>query len=253
VGDVSNYYFATQDDGFYAKWLAMGGESGIPIWWVGRDLPDGARLCTNPATCDGLGEHTCDGVLGTVQDSEIIVLACRGYAHDPTGGSMQTQYGTDDDNPLQDLGKDASALATKILDQAKTDPAGAEAYADGFPQGTIALLTNRRDFVRWQLARVAKDYANANKVEQLLGHFRANMDRGIMQGLTEFPSYGDAVDSFVTSFPEQFSGWVDYYQDAAFRTALAQRPAIKTALDSVAAGGANPAAPDMPLPATPTG
>lgn len=45
---INNYLLAAQDDEFHARWEASGIDLGIPIRWVGGDLPDGIRLrCGN--------------------------------------------------------------------------------------------------------------------------------------------------------------------------------------------------------------
>jgi hypothetical protein len=56
--DVSNYELGTVDDEFVARWTALGGESGIRIYFVGAsEIKDGARLCDLPDRCDGT--HGC--------------------------------------------------------------------------------------------------------------------------------------------------------------------------------------------------
>jgi hypothetical protein len=224
VGDVANYAVSTQDDGFYAKWLAMGGEEGIPIWWVGNDIPDGTRLCSAPDTCPGLGAHNCSGVLGLVQDSEIVILACRGYADDD---GTELQYGTDSENPLHDITDDVDQGVDRILELAKSDPAAAEAQADRWPQGTMALAQSRIDFTAWTVARHLKDYATSNDFDQLFGQLTSNADdlSDVFEWLDDIPSYGQAVDTAATSYPDTFVQW---FQQASggVQSALRGRAAI---------------------------
>src|SRR5579875_640005 len=235
VGDVDNYILGAQDDRFYAQWLALGGKSSIPIWWVGNDIPDGTRLCENPETCNGLGEHTCTGALGLVDDREIIILACRGYVGNAQS-PLEKNYGTDPGNPLQSVAMDRDELVTHVLAQAKFDPAVAEQYVDSLDQAMIAMLITRTDFANWQLARQAKEYAAANNLEQLFGHLRANQGRlgGIMQWQNDVPSYASAVDTVAASYPDTFAAWLYQYDDQ-IRQSLMARPAVSAALSRLSA------------------
>lgn len=230
VGDVANYTVHTQDDGFYAKWLAMGGESGIPISWVGNDIPDGTRFCTNPDTCNGLGEHTCSGVLGTVDDADIVILACRGTA---TSSKSEYKYGTDDKNPLQTLDADTDDFVDEILTLAKADPDKAHEKVDNLPQGSIAMMVNRVDFDTWQKARFLSQYASDGDHTQFFGHLTANAARAprILQWLDDVPSYGSAVDSFVSGDVTAFLQNFDKAPDAV-KTALRKRQAVQDAESS---------------------
>lgn len=238
VGDVDNYVLGTQDDGFYAKWMALGGElDDARIWWVGTDIPDGTRLCENPETCPGLGEHTCTGALGYMEgQSEIVILACRGYVKDPAVSS-ERDYGTDPNHPQHSTASSIGEMVTYALGLAKTNPGEAEAYVDSIDQGTIGLMINRKDFAAWQLARRAKEYAAANDLQQLFGHLRANQNRldDIMQWLDEVPSYGAAIDTVARNYPDTFAAWL-YQYDVVIPKALLARPAIKTAVANLRAG-----------------
>jgi hypothetical protein len=231
--DVANYGLYTQDDGFIAKWLAMGGENGIPITWIGTDIPDGTRLCDNPDTCNGLGEHTCNGVLGRVHDTEIIILACRGYAgSNPTAApAPDRRYGTDEDDPLQDITKDLDAYVIKLLDDVVKDPDAAEKQVDDLPQGTIALLDNYPRFYNWQKARYLKDMAVAGDFTQLIGHLTANSQDldGIMKWLDDIPSYGSTVDQALLDDAQRL---VMETQNAPgpVKAALRKRPLVNAAL-----------------------
>jgi Putative adhesin Stv domain len=236
VGDIDNYKLYAQDDGFIAKWLAMGGESGIPIVWIGPGGPigDGTRLCENPETCNGLGDHTCQGVLGHVQDKEIVILACRGYIKDKNSGA-ERQYGTDEDDPLHDISSDVGSFVDEILNLAKSDPDAAEKRVDSLPQGTVALMVNRVNYDTWQKARHLKDYAEAGDFDQMLGHLRANTARlsGIMGWLNDIPSYGSTVDRAVVSKMDTFAEAYDKAPSDDVLAALAKRPAIDVAVKAL--------------------
>ena len=102
--EVHNYTVYTQDDEYLARWLALGGKSGVPIKWVGTDIPDQTRLCAAPGICDELGLHACNGVLGRVKDTEIVILACRGVQGQIA--PMEHRYGTDASHPLHEVVSD---------------------------------------------------------------------------------------------------------------------------------------------------
>jgi hypothetical protein len=242
VGDVANYAVWQQDDGFYAKWLAMGGEEGIPIWWVGNDIPDGTRLCSAPDTCPGLGAHNCSGVLGLVQDSEIVILACRGYEDDDSP-SAEYEYGSDADNPLQGVDADVDEGVDRIMELVKTDPSAAEAQVDSWPQGTMALAQNRVDFATWTVARFVKDYAEANAFDQLFGQLTANANRlsRVLDWLDDVPAYGQAVDTAATTYRETFVQWFnqaseDVQDGLRTRAAIDQLIAASISEDRTMAG-----------------
>src|SRR5262249_10169793 len=134
--DVANYQFETMEDQFIAPWLAMGGETGIPIYFVGSsEIKNNDRLCNRPDVCDGT--HTCDSVLGVLkEEKDIVILSCRGYLGDKTR-LVEQAYGADTDNPLHRLDLDVTDFAVKILALAKSDPAAAEQQVDELPQEHI--------------------------------------------------------------------------------------------------------------------
>lgn len=224
VGDVANYELFAQDDGFYAKWLAMGGESGLPISWVGNDIPDGTRLCDNPDTCNGLGEHTCTGVLGRVDDTDIVLLACRGVEG---SDATETKYGTDADDPLHELRDDVGKFVDDLLELAKNDVAKAEQQVDGLPQGSLALMQNRGDFCDWQSARHLSQLAAQSDVTGVFGLLTANADDAgdIVEWLDDVPSYGKALDSFAENHTEDFFRAFDAASDEV-KDALRKRQAV---------------------------
>jgi hypothetical protein len=206
--DVANYQFETMEDQFIGRWLAIGGESRIPIYFVGNsEIKNKDRLCNRPEVCDGT--HTCDGVLGVLkEEKDIVILACRGYVGNKNRPIEQT-YGTDADNPLQRLDLDVAAFVDKILALAKSDPTAAEQGVDELSQEHMAMLINRKDFQAWQRARHLKNFAQAGDFKQMIGHLKANEkdldatsgDRSttIMKWLEDIPSYGAAVDQAVTT------------------------------------------------------
>ena len=231
--DVINYEFDTMEDRFVARWLAMGGESRIPIYFVGSsDIKDGMRLCASPDTCTDT--HTCQGVLGILKnEKDIVILACRGYVDEDK--APEISYGKDAKDPLRDLTEDTIAFVDQILDLAKRDPAAAEREVDELPQGSIAVMIDRIDFEEWQMARHLKDRAQAGDFEQMLGHLRANEDQldGIMEWLDDIPSYGAAVDKAVIAKIRTFADEYTKAPSEAVLEALGSRKAIDIALKAL--------------------
>jgi hypothetical protein len=232
--DVSNYELSTINDEFVARWVAIGGTSGIPIYFVGAsEINDGARLCDSPDTCDTT--HSCTGVLGTLKaEKDIVILACRGYDGAPVA-EPELRYGTDVKNPLRTIEDDTDAYVEDLLALAKSDPAAAEQKVDKLPQGSIALMINRWDYRSWQEARHLKDLALARDWEQILGHLKANPDDrdAIMEWLVTIPSYGAALDQAVIANMDTFAEEYDNAPSDDVLTALLTRPAVKVALHSL--------------------
>ena len=232
--DVANYELGTVDDEFVARWLAIGGASGIPIYFVGvSEIKDGARLCESPDTCEGT--HSCTGVLGTLKaEKDIVILACRGYVDDDED-EPELRYGTDAKNPLHAIEDDTDAYVNGLLALAKSDPAAAEKQVDQLPQGTIAFLVNRWDYRSWQEARHLKDLALARDWEQILGHLKANPDDrdAIMKWLVDIPSYGAALDQAVIASMVSFAEEYNTAPSDEVLNVLLTRPAVKVALQSL--------------------
>jgi hypothetical protein len=245
TGTIKNYTLYTQDDRFIAQWYALSGESSLPIWWVGTDIPDGTRLCEDPnrnsddpeaVTCRGQGAHTCSGVLGLVQDSDIRIVACRGsWVEDESDVVTPTSYDTSADG--------IAALVTGYLAELESGDMArvrqAEVDIDTIPQEIMAVMIVRISFTNWQKARWTYEYAAANDLEQMFGQLRSNSANlpGIMEWLDKIPHYGAAVDAVAQAYPEQFVGWLNHYQDDSVRQALLGRPALAQVLEDVSLSG----------------
>ena len=234
--DIENYQYTAEDASFYAKWYAMGGEASLDIWWVGDSIETGSRLCQSPEACLQAGKHTCNGVLGLIEDPEIVILACRGYVGDEDT-AMTTTYGSNPDDPLYHAADEAYAEIQRLLTLAQRDPDAAEAEVRGFPQEKFALYVNDRSFDAWLMAWTAKEYANDLDVEQLVGHLRANRDKLAQVGdyLHDIPTYGQAVDRCATTAPEIFTWWVDSQPDEAVEAFLGRRTVVADLLRRVRA------------------
>ncbi|MGH9119603.1 MAG: hypothetical protein ACRD0A_17510 [Acidimicrobiales bacterium] len=229
-GPIKNYTLFAQDDRFIAQWYAIAGESGVPIKWVGTDIPDGTRLCESPedevgpdvTACRSLGYHGCAGVLGLVQDTDIALVACRGVPGGPIG-AVPTAYDTTSDG--------INALVDEYVTRLESgDPAEVAQVEDDFdhvPQDVLALMINRKYFADWTKARWVKEYAEQNDLEQLFGQLESNVDRltGIMVWLNRIPAYGDAVDTAATSYQDVFFRWLEA-ASTPVQTALMGRSAI---------------------------
>jgi hypothetical protein len=203
---IANYQLFTQDDGFVARWLALGGEGGVPIRFVGIDpqLPDQVRLCGDPDACAAAGSHQCNGVLAKVVDSQIVLLACRGYVGDADGG-MNMEFGSDADDPLSGVTSEMGQWISGFLGRAKADPAAAAREFDALPQGTLALVSTFPALTRWVEARSTADYATAGDVDQAVGQLQSSGGLAeVVTWLDEVPAYGQAVAALARSQPEAF-------------------------------------------------
>jgi hypothetical protein len=234
--DIANYELGNQDDGFYAKWYAMGAEASTPIWWVGSDLDDGIRLCNEDGTCDkAAGTHDCSGVFGKVKDAEIILLACRGYVEaDDAAGASPNEYGTDTEDPLYDANKDMDKWLTDFMERVKADPTAAEAEYDSLPQGTQALLLSRGDGNAFSLGRWVRYFAEADDMTGLFNHLKQNAGSSgnIMWLLDAAPAYGAALDAAAGRHPGEVKDFIDLNGNP-WADALNGRPGIVSALQAV--------------------
>jgi hypothetical protein len=236
--DIANYRLYKQDDRFYAQWIAMGGEAKTPIWWVGQDLPDQIRLCNLDGTCDpGSGLHNCTGVFGQVKDSEIILLACRGVlgAH---GGST-AEFGSDEEDPLHDVNADMNEWFGGFISRLQADPDKAEAEYDALPQGTKALALATGYGEAFSYGRWIRRYALDDDLDNLFTHLKQNAAKSgnMMWLVNNVASCGAALDAAVARHPGNFKDFLDTAGDP-WRTALMARPAIATAIGTVAAAEA---------------
>ena len=156
--DVPNYVYNSEDPVFLQRLQAMGGAAeGLDIRYVGYQIDDGTKLCSTPDTCLAGGEHSCSGILGTIKDPVIVILACRGGGGEST--TMTTSYGSDPDNPLYTLADDTFAHAKQFVDLAATDPDLAEMQIASYPDGSIALMSTNKEFFGWYLASTIKNHA----------------------------------------------------------------------------------------------
>jgi hypothetical protein len=239
TGKIMNYTVYKQDDEYIAQWYALGGQSSVPIWWVGTDIPDKTRLCEDPergnpdpsvVTCRSQGKHTCKGVLGLVNDPDIVVVACRGswVVQGPGAQLPQTSY----DQQSDAVGARLGAIMDRIETWDEAEIAQVEREVDALPQDEIALLISYMDFPDWQRARWLKEYALRNDLTQMFGQLESNKESlgEMMKYLNNIGSYGAAVDNVATGYPDTFVQW---YKQASqeVRTALAGRPAIKGVVD----------------------
>lgn len=242
TGDILNYTLYTQDDEFIAQWYALAGDSGVPIWWVGTDIPDETRLCNDPnrngddpeaVTCRGLGVHNCTGVLGLLAGhSDIAIVACRGsdVTGTPEGGHTDTAY----DAGSQEVSDLVDEFVAKLGSGDEAQVAQAEADADALPQEKVAMLINFLDYADWQRARWLKEYAKANDYEQFFGQLTSNASQldGMMEWVGKIGSYGTAVDATAAAYPETFAQWFNQASEPV-QDVLRDRPAIASVLAAI--------------------
>jgi hypothetical protein len=242
TGSIKNYTLYTQDDQYIAQWYALGGQSSVPIWWVGTDIPNQTRLCEDPnrlggdpeaVTCRSQGVHTCRGVLGLVQEPDIVIVACRGswVMQGPAAQLPATSY----DQKSADTGAKVSALMQRINSGDAAELAKVEQEIDAMPQDELAPMVTYISYGNWQRARWLKEYANQNDLTQLFGQLESNKSNkqsfdGMLQFLDSIPSYGAALDNVATGYPDTFVQWFNNASQDV-RNALARRPAIKGVVD----------------------
>ena len=96
-------------------------------------------------------------------------------------------------------------------------------------------------FADWQRARWLKKYALQNDLTQLFGQLTSNHDKldGLMVWLDTIPSYGQAVDSVATTYPEIFFQWFEQ-ANPTVQDALKSRHAIEPSLSLCGRGGKKP-------------
>jgi hypothetical protein len=229
---IKNYRVYTTDDQFIAQWLAIGGQAGGDIKWVGTDIANQTRLCDDPdrntstqLTCRAVGEHNCKGVLGLLKgETDIAILACRvsAVAGAVAGGATATSYDAQafDQYPEDVLARLRSADAGQVAE--------IEKEVDGLPQEKIAVMIVTDWYADWQRARWLKEYALQNDLAQFFGQLTSNQNKldGLMVWLDTIPSYGQAVDSVATAYPQIFYQWFDQAIPAV-QDALKGRNAIE--------------------------
>jgi hypothetical protein len=231
---IANYQLFTQDDRFYAQWVAMGQASSNPIWWVGQDLDDQIRLCNEDGTCDAsTGTHDCSGVFGQVHAPEIVLLACRGHVGTEDGG-VSTGYGSDAEHPLSEFDSEMDEWFGKFITRATADPDAAEREYDALPQGTQALALASGSGNAFAYGRWVRRYALDDNLDDLFTHFRTNVAnvQNIMWWLDNVAPYGQALDAAVARHPGNFKDFVEEVGDP-WQAALMARPAISTAIHGV--------------------
>lgn len=236
TGTIKNYLLAKQDDRFIAQWYALAGDSNVPIWWVGTDIPDGTRLCEDPnrnsddpeaMTCRAQGVHICSGALGLVQDTDIAIVACRGtwVPNQPKGGHVATAY----DTTVRGIDALVAEYLTKLSSGDEAQVRQVEDDADHIPQEQLALMIVTTRFAAWQEARWLKEYAKRNDLASFFPQLETSKPRltQIMKWLNDIPSYGAAVDNVATSYPDTFALWLNKASQEV-QKALRTRPAIDT-------------------------
>lgn len=236
---IKNYTLYKQDDQYIAQWYALSGQSNVPIWWVGTDIPDKTRLCEDPnrksedpeaMTCRSQGVHTCNGVLGLVQDRDIVIVACRGSW--VMEGPAQQLAGTSYDQKSKETLAKVQALWARVNSGDEAEVAKVEQEVDAMGQDEIALLISYSGYPDWQRARWLKEYALRNDLTQMFGQMESNKASlaAMMEFLNRIPSYGTAVDNVATGYADTFVQWYNQASQPV-RNALGARPAIKGVVD----------------------
>jgi hypothetical protein len=210
--DIRNYRLVAVEDEHIARAYAVDSASGIPIRWVGADLPSPIRLCEDVAGCwEVAGEHghRCQGVLGRLH-GEIVILACRGSAApDPDTGDHHLATAYDEVN--EEIRRTLDSYVGELMSGDPARVTWVEQTVDGMSEPTLALLGVSEWFPAWQAARWLKVYADQNDLKQLFGQLASNGDQidAVLKWLDRIPAYGEAVDRVAEEYPTVFFQWMD--------------------------------------------
>ena len=257
---VANYRLSTMEDHNVATWVALGNPTsipgdeagkerwvtagqqvGIPVKVVGSDpeVPNHIPLCRTPEVCaeDADGEHICGGLLDKtkIPDSDIIIVACRGYIK-AEERPVEEHYGKAGD-PLHDIVDDLDDWLKEFYRTAKGDPARAEATADDLPQPNLAMLALYPRFHAWQCAREFQRLAALHDFASMVGHLTKTRDEDVvprmLKWLEDCPAYGSAVNAALEADSSAFMTKVfDKVPDDVRRSLLDYLPVVKKAYAS---------------------
>jgi hypothetical protein len=116
---VEVYNYQVYEDLVKRDWVSMLHRGDSRLMFVGAEVTEGF-LCSSPATCRQAGQHNCAGVFGRVQDSEIVILVCRGVPG--SGRGSTAAYGSDVDAPQRDTVSDMAGFVTEFMKRVRSDP-----------------------------------------------------------------------------------------------------------------------------------
>jgi hypothetical protein len=116
---VEVFNYEVSQDLVKRDWVSMLHRGDERLMFVGAEVPEGL-LCTTPGPCRTAGRHACAGVFGRVQDSEIVILVCRGV---PGSGRGSTDaYGRDANSPQRDTVDDMAGFVGGFMTRVAADP-----------------------------------------------------------------------------------------------------------------------------------
>jgi hypothetical protein len=207
--------------------------------FVGAEVPQGP-LCSTPAECRKAGKHDCGGLLGTVHDTEIVILVCRGL---PGGNTATAAFGSD---PVtKDIDEDFQRWFQTWVTALQTDPDSAmrefETYSDPvkLQLGTFIAVPV------WQAVHWASTYAAAGQYTDAFTQFRSVTDAGALGWmLGNIPVYAARFTDAANADPEAFFAALDAGPQIA-RDAFNALPAIATAREAHKQAGAQAAFEDF--------
>ena len=176
--------------------------------FVGEDVKDG-YLCNDVSGCEANGSHNCDGVFGQHtlvwgRDPQLILLVCRGLS----GARMTMKFGSDRDDPLTYTADAIDEVAMRLIEQAATDPEGAEKVYDAFPPKSKAYASGTK-IAHWLAVRRAADFGRKGQIPDLFKELAGVLDSDVAVLLADVPRYGDGFTAAAVSKPEEFFTTLD--------------------------------------------
>ena len=138
-GDVvSNYELGAFEDSAMAEHIAsLSSRTGGKPYFIGSDLPDPLKLCTDAEACQETYPHhadDCQGLFALVAEDDIHTVSCRGVA----GEDGDTTYEVGGSGDLYD---ELSEESDRIKAWLGSDPEAAIAYWETLTEATRVQLT----------------------------------------------------------------------------------------------------------------
>lgn len=185
------------------------------LQFVGAEVAEGP-LCSEPAACRRAGAHSCDGLLGTVRDSEIVILVCRGL---PGGDADTHTYGSD---PVtKDIDDDFNAWYRTWRASLSADPDAAMAAFATYSDPVKLQLATYLAVEQWQALHWASVYAANADPASAMTQFRDLDDFSQFAGLlADIPVYRQRFSDAVKADPAGYVAALDNAPQGA-RDALA--------------------------------
>jgi putative adhesin Stv-like protein len=202
--DVLVYNYVVSEDLAKRDKVAILHRGSSALQFVGAEVAQGP-LCPTPVVCRTAGVHSCSGLLGTVKDSEIVILVCRGL---PGGNAGTEAFGSDD--VTSDIGKEFKEWFDQWVKRVLADPDGAmgdfETYSDPvkLQVGTYLAVP------AWQAVHWGSKYAAASQFDDAFTQFRDLPDASSTRYfLDNVAQYRSAFAGAAATDPQAFFAALD--------------------------------------------